>query len=50
MGPTAVERSHAFDEAILAGRKPFKVADLSLAVFGRNEIRLAELPSIGKLR
>jgi len=52
MGPTAVERSHAFDEAILAGREPFKVADLSLAVFGRNEIRLAEqeMPGLMALR
>jgi len=37
-----VERTHAFDEARKAGREPFKVKDLSLAEFGRKEIRLAE--------
>src|ERR1043165_4571068 len=36
------ERMHAFDEARKAGREPFKVKDLSLAEFGRKEIRLAE--------
>src|SRR5438445_1421553 len=36
------ERIHAFDEARKAGREPFKVRDLSLAEFGRKEIRLAE--------
>src|SRR5688572_27379035 len=33
---------HAFDEARKVGRVPFKVKDLSLAEFGRKEIRLAE--------
>src|SRR5678815_4896338 len=33
---------HVFDEARKAGRQPFKVKDLSLAEFGRKEIRLAE--------
>ena len=37
-----IERTHAFDEARKAGREPFKVRDLSLAEFGRKEIRLAE--------
>src|SRR5262245_51123544 len=37
-----IERTHAFDEARKAGREPFKVKDLSLADFGRKEIRLAE--------
>src|SRR5258708_39238115 len=37
-----VERTHVFDEARKAGRAPFKVKDLSLAEFGRKEIRLAE--------
>src|SRR5215471_6080565 len=37
-----IERIHAFDEARKAGREPFKVKDLSLAEFGRKEIRLAE--------
>src|SRR5262250_2904056 len=37
-----IERTHAFDEARKAGRAPFKVKDLSLAEFGRKEIRLAE--------
>src|SRR5881275_592260 len=38
----SIERTHAFDEARKAGREPFKVKDLSLAEFGRKEIRLAE--------
>jgi len=37
-----IERTHAFEEARKAGREPFKVKDLSLAEFGRKEIRLAE--------
>src|SRR5262245_2913 len=37
-----IERTHAFDDARKAGREPFKVKDLSLAEFGRKEIRLAE--------
>jgi adenosylhomocysteinase len=37
-----VERVHAFDQAKKAGRPPFKVKDLSLAEFGRKELRLAE--------
>src|SRR5919109_4343258 len=37
-----IERTHAFDEARKAAREPFKVKDLSLAEFGRKEIRLAE--------
>ena len=37
-----IERTHAFDGARKAGREPFKVKDLSLAEFGRKEIRLAE--------
>ena len=36
------EHIHAFEEARKAGREPFKVKDLSLAEFGRKEIRLAE--------
>src|SRR6476619_7657158 len=39
---TTIERTHAFDDARKAGREPFKVKDLSLAEFGRKEIRLAE--------
>jgi len=46
------ERIHAFDEARQAGRPPFKVKDLSLAEFGRKEIRLAEqeMPGLMSLR
>src|SRR4029079_2108472 len=40
--PTATEKMHAFDAARAAGREPFKVKDLSLAEYGRKEIRLAE--------
>src|SRR5258705_11820794 len=39
---TAVREMHAFDAAVKAGREPFKVKDLSLAEFGRKEVRLAE--------
>src|ERR671936_2038656 len=37
-----IERTHAFDEARKAGREPFKVKDLCVAEFGRNEIRVGE--------
>ena len=52
MGSTAVGKAHSFAEAIQLGREPFKVADLSLAAFGRNEIRLAEqeMPGLMALR
>src|SRR5262245_58376134 len=48
----AIERLHAFDEARKAGREPYKVKDLSLAEFGRKEIRLAEqeMPGLMALR
>ena len=43
---------HAYDAARKAGREPFKVKDLSLADFGRQEIRLAEheMPGLMALR
>src|SRR5919197_5433044 len=49
---TTIERTHAFDDARKAGRQPFKVRDLSLAEFGRKEIRLAEqeMPGLMALR
>src|SRR6187399_3048686 len=49
---TAVTEIHAFDAARKAGREPFKVKDLTLAEFGRNEIRLAEheMPGLMALR
>ena len=49
---TAVREMHAFDAAVRAGREPFKVKDLSLAEFGRKEIRLAEqeMPGLMALR
>jgi adenosylhomocysteinase len=37
-----IETASAFEAARKAGREPFKVKDLSLAEFGRKEIRLAE--------
>jgi adenosylhomocysteinase len=48
----AVSERHAFDAAVQAGRQPFKVADLSLAEWGRKEIRLAEheMPGLMALR
>src|ERR687888_1982658 len=47
-----IERMHAFDEAKKAGREPYKVKDLSLAEFGRKEIRLAEqeMPGLMAIR
>jgi adenosylhomocysteinase len=43
---------HAFEVAMKAGREPYKVKDLSLAEFGRKEIRLAEqeMPGLMALR
>jgi adenosylhomocysteinase len=48
----AVERVHPFEAAVKAGREPFKVADLSLAEFGRKELRLAEqeMPGLMAIR
>ena len=48
----ATESLHAFAQAEKAGRPAFKVADLSLAEFGRKEIRLAEqeMPGLMALR
>src|SRR6202007_2932283 len=47
-----IDRTNAFDAARKAGREPFKVKDLSLAEFGRKEIRLAEqeMPGLMALR
>src|SRR5579862_3584843 len=39
---TVIEKLHPFATARTAGRTPYKVRDLSLADFGRKEIRLAE--------
>src|SRR5207302_10220882 len=49
---TVVEKHHPFAAAKAAGREPFKVKDLSLAEFGRKEIRLAEqeMPGLMALR
>ena len=49
---TAVREMHAFDAAAKADREPYKVRDLSLAEFGRKEIRLAEqeMPGLMTLR
>ena len=46
------EVAHPFAAAQEAGREPFKVRDLSLAEFGRKEIRLAEfeMPGLMALR
>ena len=48
----AVQEQHAFDATAKAGREPYKVKDLSLAEFGRKEIRLAEqeMPGLMALR
>jgi adenosylhomocysteinase len=49
---TAVEKLHPFAAAKAAGREPYKVKDLSLADFGRKELRLAEqeMPGLMALR
>src|SRR5687768_8894054 len=49
---TAVSELHPFEAAVRAGREPYKVKDLSLAEFGRKEIRLAEqeMPGLMSLR
>jgi adenosylhomocysteinase len=50
--PTVLEKGHAFEAAHRAGRPAYKVADLSLAEWGRKEIRLAEheMPGLMALR
>jgi len=49
---TIAEPMNQFSAAIEAGREPYKVKDISLAEFGRNEIRLAEheMPGLMALR
>src|SRR5437763_2096077 len=49
---TVTEKMHPFAAAKAVGREPFKVKDLSLAEFGRKEIRLAEqeMPGLMALR
>jgi adenosylhomocysteinase len=49
---TVTEKLHAFAAAQAAGREPFKVKDLSLAEYGRKEMRLAEqeMPGLMTLR
>ncbi len=50
--PTATLNEHAYDLARKAGRQPYKVKDLSLAEWGRKEMRLAEqeMPGLMALR
>src|SRR5258706_14390212 len=50
--PIATDRLHPFAAARAAAREPYKVRDLSLADFGRKEIRLAEqeMPGLMALR
>ena len=52
MTPVATDRAHAFTDAVAVDRLPYKLADLSLAEFGRKEIRLAqqEMPGLMALR
>ena len=49
---TIAEKIHSFAEATHTGRRPYQVADLSLAEFGRKEIRLAEqeMPGLMAIR
>ncbi len=47
LAPKQAYTNPAFAQTASAGREPFKVADLSLAEFGRNEIRLAEFEMPG---
>src|ERR671914_1906876 len=50
--PTATPTLHPYAAAKAAGREPYKVRDLSLAEFGRKELRLAEqeMPGLMALR
>ena len=52
MSTTVTQGLHAFQAAEKTGRPPYKVKDLSLADFGRKEIRLAEheMPGLMALR
>ncbi len=52
MSMPATKSTTAFADAAQKGRVPYKVADLSLAEFGRREIRLAEqeMPGLMALR
>jgi adenosylhomocysteinase len=52
MATVLTEKVHAFDAARREGRPPYKVADLTLAEWGRKEIRLAEheMPGLMALR
>src|SRR5207244_4197826 len=49
---TVIDKLHPFAAAKAAGRPPYKVKDLTLAEFGRKEIRLAEqeMPGLMALR
>src|SRR5712691_6157560 len=52
MATVLEKKQHSFDAAKAAGRVPYKVADLSLAEFGRKEMRLAEqeMPGLMSIR
>jgi adenosylhomocysteinase len=52
MSPVATDAVHPFAAATQANRVPYKVKDLSLADFGRKELRLAEqeMPGLMSLR
>src|SRR6187455_2020053 len=52
MSTAVASTQHPFAASKAAGREPFKVKDLSLAEYGRNEIRLAEqeMPGLMALR
>ena len=46
------EKMHAYEASTAAGRQPYKVADMSLAEWGRKELRLAEgeMPGLMAIR
>src|ERR687892_1823338 len=52
MATVVSEKTHAYEAAKAAGRVPYKVADLSLAEWGRKELRLAEgeMPGLMAIR
>src|SRR3989475_11599219 len=52
MATVIEKKQHAFEAAKAAGRQPYKVADLSLAEFGRKEMNLAEqeMPGLMSIR
>src|ERR687892_2065372 len=52
MATVVSEKTHAYEAAKAAGRQPYKVSDMSLAEWGRKELRVAEgeMPGLMAIR